>query len=305
MPSRFGLRLACALVLASAPACGDRANKEEEPRPKFTTERDFKLLMTGEEPRTLLRPELSVGMTLEAAVEYDQDLTLSSRGRPSARTPTVGSARLRLEIIEGTEVESLAARFTVSDIRGTKIESVADLPSSGVAQLGSWQEVHRVRFDDAPPLDPSNEAEHAWMADVKRWLVEIMAPVPGEPVGVGASWTRQWDDRPGGAKVSHQRTFRLESVSESEAVVTVYGRDSTDTFAANGGSDIRGTVRLVPGKFVVPQTQTNVTGELKIRQPGHALVTGKLSGQLRIQPHGTEAAPQPVAPTEPNLPDAQ
>ncbi|MEM7158533.1 MAG: hypothetical protein AAF799_37180 [Myxococcota bacterium] len=286
MSLRLARRVLWAVVLASAPACGDRSKKDEPP-PKFTTEKNFKLLMTGEEPRMALRPALSVGATLEATIDYDQDLTLSSDWRSSARTPTEGSATVRLEFIDGKNDGPVAVRFAVSDIKGTRIDDADDLPNSGRATLGAWQEIDRVRFDGAPPLDAANEAKHAWMADVRRWLVEVLVPVPEEPIGVGASWTWKWDDRTGGVKVSHARTYRLDSLSEEEAVLTVYGGDSTDHFSAKGGSDLRGTIRLVPGTLGVPRSEMNVTAEMRLGPPTGKVVRGKLSGQSRLRPRGS------------------
>jgi hypothetical protein len=163
------------------------------------------LLDPGREPRQLLRYAAAPGTRQRARyqVRGGNDLAIGGRHAYSQQGVTSESwLELKVVAVEGDRLDC-EIRFERAET--LDLDQLARGQPNPLRRSIDWMRSHRYRFTvdgrgfihQMPPLDPppGNESDRDMARSVVNEAVRATVPLPAEPVGVGARWRLDEDDR--------------------------------------------------------------------------------------------------------------
>ncbi len=263
------------------------APTERDPAWKRQVEADQKrvaqLVAPGAEPRVIVARPLARGETLEASIavrsnveivgnigprKSEHSIDLRMRMRWPTDAAATGEPRILLEIVE---------------LSGD-LEDIEHLPREGSVQAGAfgepWVVVMQPTVEQRAALKP--DAVTLWEHDVKEWARRVLVPVPPEPIGVGAIWTREFEDYFAGDKVREEHRYRVVSIADGVATIEATATSRASVIAGHSEATATATLSLPVGRRDVPRTTWTSSGHSTLTQQD---VNITISGTVQIRPY--------------------
>jgi hypothetical protein len=268
------------------------------------------LLDAGAEPRQVLRYRFDDGSSEVASIEMDIELnmTLGVQIQPVA-FPTVrmlvdlgpiviaddGSARYDFAISSAELVENPAT----NPVLATALrESLVQLPDiSGWARIDSRGRTLDGALNAAAALDP--ELDQVFDS-AEQALQQMSAPLPLEPVGIGAAWQVIEDVESAGFSVTQTAVYTLKSADGSDVTLDIAltqsaSAQTVDFAGLPAGVEARldslessgaGTMQIALDRFVPAlQSAIDMVVALGLVLPGQAQQFGlDMRTALRLAP---------------------
>ncbi|MDX2087573.1 MAG: hypothetical protein SFX73_06975 [Kofleriaceae bacterium] len=236
----------------------------------------------GQEPRRLLcARDLEVGEPASADIEVESTTRI---GRPHEE-PMVHTSKARgtlMITMRTPEGDEHAGSFEVRDLVGS-MKNLDKLQRKGTFEPGLFGEPWLVVVQAGGGTGGTNE-ELVWERDLKGWLRTVLMPIPQEPVGVGATWFGEWTDYLGGDAINERREYKLVSLDETTAEITVSATTSASEAAGSSSSWLVGTISLPLGARGVPSLDARGDGSALLQDPRGALEVTS-SSKLTVRPH--------------------
>jgi hypothetical protein len=302
--------LVAAVLLALAPSCdkhGEGADHEEALR-KYNASvakeqaELVKLASPGTAPLRALQPMMAVGETLVA----DVDSVATSKvwgdgpGDPPAMTRTTQvHATVTLHAEPPKLGDQAYISLEISKLTGD-VKHLDVVPHHGHIEPGAYGEpwVFVMSYGEADAHDPDENERLIWEHDVAGWARRILSPLPTDPIGAGASWTRTYTDYMGYDPIVEHDTFELASIDDNTMTISARAASSSNATGGSGDGTSSARITLPLGPRAVPTGDWLATGKAAIQDHGsttHIETTATLS----IRPHGS---PKPAAPIVPMTP---
>lgn len=249
------------------------------------TEIEVVLKDAGEEPRRELRytPEVGVTQRVEMTIRSRTTAEVDGTRYPTVRKPEiVQTVEFVVDEVEDGLIHysGRLVSLEVKDVPGSDPEERqrkdADLePWRGLrfsATITDRGIVESVEFDT-----PGEELAPSDLEDIEYIIREHAAPVPEEPVGLGAEWVVKYQPRFAGVTHDLKVTNRLVAIDEQGFTVRTESDLSAEPQAIDADDLPPGdTVRLVDMKGTGG-------GEFDLRFDAIAVVSGDLSGDSRSE----------------------
>jgi hypothetical protein len=212
---------AASVVLAAAPAAAASPSPVPSASPRPDTAPVVRVLDVGMEPRSELRYVFQPGQ-MDMAMDIEMHLRASSDNGAPAVDVTLPPMHVEVSIVLGKGSPTGTARYdyaytaaTVGDPGDAPAELVTILQDRLTALVGvtGWAVVDdRGRTIDAglTGLDNLDAATRALVDDAQESFKDASAPLPEEPVGVGARWVVEQHLPSQGLVVDQDSTFHLD-----------------------------------------------------------------------------------------------
>jgi hypothetical protein len=304
-------------LLLSA-ACGDSSEPMDDSRPGDTSEgttdttsgesgedaaadratderNGVEVLDAGAEPRErlLLQPEVgaelqrtlvaNIGLTLEVAGEALPSPTLpATRLVMRAQVDDVaddGTITTTVEFVEVAAVDGPGVDPAVLEQTNAVLEQIKGITGTGTTDRHGGSA--SVSLDTSTITDPMLRTT---LDSLTSQLTELTAPLPAQPVGVGASWRVERSATLNGVQTNTATTYILQSHSGNDYVLEV----AQEATAPPGPAELPGLppgVTAIIESFLVSSTG-EVRGRLDQPLPDNSTIEGSGDIELTVEQGG-------------------
>jgi len=184
----------------------------------------MKVTDAGAEPRAPRKYAFVAGRTDKRQLTIRQSITREGGGPPQG-----GSFVINVELTpravkpSGTRMELKVMKIEMPDAQGAqKAAAAAQLGALsglvGAFEISSHGEVGEIDFKADPKM--ANPAMEGILQSVQPALELVVAPLPTEPIGVGAKWERANERKDARQDAITKQSFVLTEVNADGAVVT-------------------------------------------------------------------------------------
>lgn len=202
------------------------------------------LVDPGAEPRRPLRFHPTTGTTEQVRMTMGMASQMAMGGTtmPAMKIPPM-ILDLDLEVLEVEADGDIRYRFTIAD---TGVGAGQDLGADVVAAMSAAMQplegtsgevtVSPTGVSRGATLTPSAGADPQMVADMRKSMVNASAPLPEEPVGVGARWTLTSDLDEGGLQLQQVASYELVELTDTTITLRVDVQQSAEPqeFAPDG-----------------------------------------------------------------------
>lgn len=191
-----GNRLLVVVLMTSAAPLRAAPAAQERPSPPGTPV--VKLISAGAEPRRKLRYELSGEVDEKVQSTVQTTMTLNGQPAPGVPAHTVRTMVSRIHAKPDASAELISFEYKVESCTGDppsgaatatpKPAEIALCTGVGSSTGGVWT-TRGILLEGAVHVDPSAPPQVASAMDsISQSFRQLAAPLPAEPVGVGAEW---------------------------------------------------------------------------------------------------------------------
>ncbi len=220
---------ALALLLAAGPAAAEPT---------------LALVDAGAQPRQALRFHPAPGSTeqVRMTMEMATEMAMGGMAMPAMKIPAM-ILDLDVEVLEIEADGDIRYRFTIAD---TSVGSGDDIGADVAAAMSAAMQplegtsgevtVSPTGVGRDATLTPSAGADPQMVADMRKSMANASAPLPEEPVGVGARWTLTTDMNEGGLQLQQVATYELVELTDTAITLRIDLNQSADAqaFAPDG-----------------------------------------------------------------------
>ena len=203
---------------ATADPGGAEAAGAEDGLPKM------KVTEAGAEPRAARKYAFVTGRTDKRQLTVRQSITREGGGPPQGGAFVI-TVELTPRVVKptGTKMELKLVKVEMPEAQGPqKAAAAAQLGALsgllGAFEISSHGEVGEIEFKSDPKA--ANPATEGILQSIQPALELVVAPLPSEPIGVGAKWERANERKDARQEASTRQFFVLTEVSAEGAVVT-------------------------------------------------------------------------------------
>ena len=200
------------------PSGGAEAAGADDGQPKL------KVTDAGAEPRAARKYAFVMGRTDKRQLSIRQSVSREGGGQPQGGFFLI-TVELTPRVVKptGTRMELKVVKIEMPEAQGAqKAAATAQLGALsglvGAFDVSAHGEVGEIDFKGDPKM--ANPATEGILQSVQPALELVVAPLPSEPIGVGAKWERANDRKDPRQDASTKQSFVLTEVSEEGGVVT-------------------------------------------------------------------------------------
>lgn len=181
-----------------------------------------KLLSPGAEPRRPMRFKLSKGAkeTIDLTMVMSVSMDIPDLGPQSIDTPPL-TMSMDLAVTDITPDGDLVLSLVITDaaMQGGQIPAGIMDPLKGLSAVMTMSDrgvVKAVQFDESKMLDPATK-KMMQASGFER----MSAPMPGEPVGVGARWEVMQKVESGGMSMDQKAIYEVVAMDASSTTLSL------------------------------------------------------------------------------------
>ncbi|RME26811.1 MAG: hypothetical protein D6798_05905 [Deltaproteobacteria bacterium] len=202
------------------------------------------LVDPGAEPRRPLRFHPAPGTTeqVRMTMEMASQMAMGGTTMPAMKIPPM-ILDLDLEVLEIEADGDIRYRFTIADTGvgagddvGTDVVTAMSAAMQPLEGTSGEVTVSPTGVSRDATLTPSAGADPQMVADMRKSMANASAPLPEEPVGVGARWTLTSDMNEGGLQFQQVASYELVELTDTTITLRVDVQQSAEpqAFAPDG-----------------------------------------------------------------------
>ncbi len=231
----------CVFVLLCVPAHG-AAGQPAATEPAATqpvSAPTVTLLEAGARPRQALRfmPQIGSGQTMDMTMRMSMTQSIGDMAMPEMKLPGVrftmltkvvqvkenGDVQFRFTCTDADIVEEPGVAASRADAMRTSLKEAVGLRGTGL--MSSQGFTKEADFEMTGDIDPM-AAQH--VESLKQAVKQLSAPLPKEPVGVGAEWRVDQTSTMHGMLIKQTSTFKLTRIEGDRLQLDVKVKQTAD-----------------------------------------------------------------------------